>query len=544
MKNIAKVSVILLITLLSFNSISQQLYPRWESCFGGTEWDEGRGILYSNNSYWIVAGTNSDDGNISYNHGTYDIWFFNIDTLGNLIKEKTFGGSYADGNYMDVKKLNDTAFYIAAFSQSIDGDISYNPWPGPDGNLWILQVSNKGEILWETMAGGTGTDELCDFIVTDDGGVLALSSSTSHDGDVSDHHGSWDLWMIKINSTGQKQWNLSLGGTGFEGGGSVKQTSDGGYIVAGYTDGAGGGNYDTTCNHHNPGSGHPDAWIVKIDSARNIQWQQCYGGTYPDACSNIIELDDGYLVLGHTMSNDGDVSGLHSPPGPNSDYGGDIWVFKIDFQGSLLWQKCLGGKYNDFARNIFPTSDGGFMIVGTTRSKDGDVVGNHDLKEGWFGDIWFAKIDSTGDLLWQYCYGGPLEETLYRGVVQKSDWDYVVTLGTFTNEWQCHGETWPDVRVVELYDSTVGVRETPAGKFGVKIYPNPTRSLLNIELDGNNGTYNATVELLDISGRAVLKKTFNAPQIQLNTSGITGGFYLVKVQTGKGVVTRKVVISH
>jgi len=394
------------------------------------------------------------------------------------------------------------------------------------------------------MAGGSGTDELRDMIITNDGGILALAFTSSNDGDVTDHHGFYDLWMIKLDHTGQKQWAMSLGGTGLEGGGSVKQTADGGYIVAGYTDGSGGGNYDTACNHHYPGSGYPDAWIVKLDSARNIQWQQCYGGTYGDASSNIIELENGYLVLGHTMSNDGDVSGLHSPPGPNSDYGGDIWVFKIDKTGNLLWQKCLGGTYNDVARNIFPTSDGGFMIVGTTASKDGDVVGNHDLIAGWTGDIWFVKIDSTGNLLWQYCYGDIAQESLYRGVVQKSDWDYVVAIGTTSYDWQCYHSAYPDVRVVELYDSTVGVSEPPVGKIKVNIYPNPANSTLNIELPDNTVTNTASVEMLDISGRTVLKEYFTAPLLHLNTSGLHSGLYLVKVQTAKGVVTEKVVVRR
>ena len=518
------------------------LTPKWESCFGGTEWDEGTGIFKADNIYWVVGNTNSNNGDISFNHGNYDYWLLNVDKDGNMASEKTFGGTYAEEGNTDIKSLNDSVSYIIGSSNSIDGDISYNPWPG-DANLWILKVNNNGEILWETMAGGTGKDYLSDFIITDDGGVVALSSCTSHDGDISDHHGGWDLWMIKINSNGQKQWGFSLGGTGLEGGGSVKQTADGGHIVAGYTDGSGGGNYDTACNHHYPGSGFQDVWVVKLDSARNIEWQQCYGGYYDDVAFNIMEIDNGYIVLAYTMSDDGDVSGLHGPPGPNSDYGGDIWVFKIDLQGNLLWQKCLGGTYNDVARNIFPTGDGGFMIVGTTASKDGDVEGNHDILPGWAGDIWFAKIDSTGNLLWQYCYGDLGQEYLYRGVVQKSDWDYVVTLGTNSDDWQCYNSALPDVRVVELYDSTVGVNELPAGKTAVNIYPNPANSTLNIELPGNTFTNTATAELLDMSGSAVLRENFTAPVLHLNTAGLNSGLYLVRVQTATGVFTEKVVIK-
>jgi len=185
------------------------------------------------------------------------------------------------------------------------------------------------------MAGGSRTDELRDMKVTTDGGILLLAFTSSYDGDVTGYHGGYDLWLTKIASTGQKQWSKCLGGIGLKTGGSIIQTSDGGYMVVGDTDGRGGGNYDSTCNHHNPGSGWVDAWVVKLDSVGNIEWQQCYGGTYHDFGDNVIDLTDGYVILGSTMSNDGDVSGLHDPPG-NSDNSGDIWVFKIDKTGNTV----------------------------------------------------------------------------------------------------------------------------------------------------------------------------------------------------------------
>ncbi len=445
----------LLFIFLMLNGFAQGFSPKWETCLGGTGWDEATGMIKVDSIYWVIAETNSTDGDISFNHGTFDLWLLKIDNNGSLISEKTFGGSYADGGFSDIKKLNDSVFYIVTTSSSIDGDIGKNPWPGPSDNLWILQVNNKGDILWETMTGGSGTEELRDITVTSDGGLIVLGLTTSHDGDVTDHHGGYDLWMIKLNSAGQKLWDMSLGGIGLESGGSIIQTSDGGYMVVGTTDGYGGGNYDSSCNHHYPGSGFIDAWVVKLDSARNIQWQQCYGGTYSDGVYNIIELSNGYIVLGYTMSNDGDVSGYHSYPGPNSKYGGDIWVFKIDKTGNLLWQKCLGGTYDDFARNIFPTTDGGYMIVGSTDSNDGDVEGFHGEVPGYsLHDIWFVKIDSSGNPVWQYCYGGEYDEMIYRGVWQKSDRDYVLAIGTETNDWRCYieGSQGPDVRIVELKD--------------------------------------------------------------------------------------------
>lgn len=526
--------------LLTTGVTAQMLAPKWESCFGGTDWDEGMGMILSDSTYWIVANSNSNDGDISYNHGYYDIWFLNVDEDGNFISEKTFGGSFGDIPN-NIRILNDSVFYIFASTISVDGDISHNPYPDSWGSFWILQINKQGDIIWEKIAGGNGYEMTRDMTITNDGGIIAFGITTSLDGDITDHHGSWDLWMIKLDQTGQKQWDLSLGGTGLEGGGSVKQTSDGGYIVAGYTDGSGGGNYDTACNHHNPGSGFQDVWIVKLDSARNIEWQQCYGGYYDDVAFNVIALNDGYIVLAYTMSNDGDVSGYHSIPGPNSDYGGDIWVFKIDFQGNLIWQKCLGGTYNDVARNIFPTSDGGFMIVGTTKSKDGDVEGNHDLIAGWTGDIWFVKIDSTGNLLWQYCYGDIAQESLYRGVVQKSDWDYVITIGTTSSDWQCYNSAYPDVRVVELYDSTVGINETVEHTIGVKVYPNPATKLINFEYRFPGKMRSGTIRIRNTNGQLVHSIILTAAEGSktVNVGNWKNGIYFYSITNGTKIKSGK-----
>jgi len=462
-----------------------------------------------------------------------------------LITEKTLGGSDFEGAFTKILKLNDTVFYIASGTNSSDGDITYNPWPN-FGNYWLLQINNKGDILWNRVCGGSNNEQPRDAVVTNDGGVLALGITESEDGDITDFHGFTDLWLIKLDGSGQKQWTLSLGGRGLEEGGSVIQTTDGGYMVVGATTGDGGGNFDTTVNFHGPWHSFIDVWVVKLDSAGNIQWQQCYGGTYDDFGANVLELSDGYVILGSTMSNDGDVSGLHSPPGPNGPHGGDIWVFKIDKTGKLLWQKCLGGAYWDSARNIFTTSDGGVMIVGSTASNDGDVSGNNNFGTGYgIHDVWFAKIDSLGNLLWQYCYGGRDDEMMYRGVIQKSDWDYVLAIGTTTYNWRCYsdGNPWPDVRIAELYDSTVGVKEThPETGTLVRVYPNPAKETINVKFTNKDLLMNSLISIFDINGKLLLTVKPKSLTTTIKTDKLKSGLYFMKIRSKYGIVTKKIII--
>jgi hypothetical protein len=536
-----------LILILPFLLIINQLHPQimvasWESCFGGTEWEQGNSVIKNSTGYLILGSAGSSDGDVQGHHGLSDSWLLQVDTVGNLLWSRCYGGT--KGEYgEEILEAGNNQYYLTGLGGSENGDISFDPYPN-SMDYWIVKIDSVGDIIWDKILGGNKIDWTRNAIVTNDGGVLTLGISTSDDGDISTPNGSWDLWMVKIDSSGEKQWDFSLGGEGHEEGGSVIQTSDGGYLITGDTDGKGGGNFDTTCNFHGiPGGGFVDAWVIKLDSLRNIEWQQCYGGTFHDASVSVLEVNDGYIVLGYTMSNNGDVSGLHGPPG-NNDYGGDIWVFKIDKMGNLLWQNCLGGLYNDFARNIYPTTDGGYMIAGKTQSDDGDVGGFNGYQSGGYDDVWFAKIDSLGMLTWQYCYGGLGTEYIYRGVYQKSDYNYVITIGTETDEWQCNINTGnPDLRVVELYDTTVGVDEKVSNTSDVEIYPNPTNSILNIELPKKFSFSNATLEILNIDGKTLLHKKLTSVFLQIDVAELNNGLYFVKIQNNEKLITKKVIIQ-
>ncbi len=191
------------------------------------------------------------------------------------------------------------------------------------------------------------------------------------------------------------QWDRCLGGYKEDLGSDVINTSDGGYITAGSSNSA---NVDVINVH-----GERDAWIVKFSAQSQIEWRFKYGGSYNDSATAIRELPGGgYIVLGYTISNNGNVTG---PLG-----GGDIWLFKLDMNGVLLWQKCLGGSSADFPGSL-ELDNNGFIISGQTYSNNGLVSGNHGG-----GDIWIASLDANANIRWQKCYGGSGEES--RGSVK------------------------------------------------------------------------------------------------------------------------------
>ena len=529
--------------LISQTSFAQYMEPKWELCLGGSEWEVTGGVVGMDSTYWVVVHTNSDDGDIPDNHGGYDLWLIHIDNTGSLLDHRTLGGSKGEGGGTDIVKSDDSFFYICTDAQSSDGDVGNNPW---GGGYWIIKMDNTGEIIWENVYGGSGVENIQNICATNDGGIVAVGISTSDDGDISNHIGGWDIWMVKIDRDGNLEWDKSLGGLGNEYNSSIIQTSDNGYLMAGVNNGQGGGNYDTVCNYHGEegvGGGWHDYWVVKMDSIGNIEWQECYGGTYHDTPSDIVETHNGYIIVGTTLSNDGDVYGFNGVPG-NQEYGADIWVIKIDKQGNLIWQNSLGGLHWESSKNIFTTSDGGFMIVGRTASDDGDVEGYHGIDTGIYDDIWFAKLDSLGNLTWQYCYGGGGKDALYRSAWQKSDWNYVICLETETDEWQCASQIYPDLRIVELSDTIVGITEIKRQAPGIKVFPNPASNKTTFENRLSNTNSIINVKLYNTNGVLVDKWQMTGNNYEYNCSQLKPGVYIYSVLVGNKLQTGKFVIAR
>ncbi|HPU47245.1 MAG TPA: hypothetical protein PLQ91_06455 [Bacteroidales bacterium] len=288
------------------------------------------------------------------------------------------------------------------------------------------------------------------------------------------------------------EWQKCLGGTSWDYAKSIQQTSGGGFIVAGYTSSNDG---DVSGNH-----GGGDYWVVKLDSSGTIQWQKCLGGTDNDEAKSIQQTSDGgYIVAGETWSNDGDVSGNHGYY--------DYWVVKLNSSGDILWQKCLGGTNVDQAFSIQQTSDGGFIVAGGTFSNDGDVSGNHGIV-----DSWIVKLNSSGDIIWQKCFGGTDDDVAFS-IQQTSDGGFIVAGGTFSNDGDVSGnhgivDSWivklnssGDIIWQKCFGGTdddvaTSIQQTSDGGFIVAGYTSSNDG----DVSGNHGGGDYWVVKLDSSG--------------------------------------------
>ena len=482
--------------------------------------------------------------------------------------QKCLGGTGFD-YAQSIHSTPNGGYIMVGSTTSTDGDVTGNHGYN---DAWVVKLSSTGSMQWQKTLGGTDNDEAYSIQPTPDGGYIVAGATYSTNGDFTGNHGSYDAWVVKLSSTGSLQWQKVLGGTNNDAAKSIQPTPDGGYIVAGSTDSTNG---DVTGNH-----GNQDAWVVKISSSGDLQWQKCLGGTINEWANSIqITPDGGYIMAGYTYSIDGDVTGNHGrddawvvklsntgslqwqnclggtsddqasiiQPSPDGGYiltgqtvsnngdvignhgGDDAWVVKLNSMGSLQWQKCLGGGSSDWAYNIQPTPDGSYIIAGSANSNDADVTGNHGV---W--DAWVVKMSNTGNLQWQKCLGGTSNEQ-FLSVQVTPDEGYI--LAGYTNSANGditgnHGQT--DVWVVKLGPE---LSTTGFVKEAVVVYPNPAKTQLTLQ--NNHQTPFEKIVITDLMGKIVLTQT--APTSQVNVEPLASGMYILEATTGEEKLVSKFV---
>ena len=234
---------------------------QWQKCLGGTNNDYAYSIQQTSDGGYIVAGnTFSNNGDVNNNHGSYDCWVVKLSATGSMEWQKCLGGSNAD-YATSIQQTSDGGYIVAGSTDSNNGDVSSNHGVAPD--CWIVKLNNNGSIQWQKCLGGNNEDRSTFVQQTSDGGYIVAGYTTSNNGDVSGYHGASDFWIIKLDAVGSMQWQKSLGGSEFERAISIQQTADGGYVVAGETR---SNNGDVNNNH-----GSYDCWIVKLSATESME---------------------------------------------------------------------------------------------------------------------------------------------------------------------------------------------------------------------------------------------------------------------------------
>ena len=491
-------------TLLSVSFAIAQPTIEWQKSLGGLGNDNSYSIQQTNDGGYIVSGvSDSNDGDVSGNHGNTDFWVMKLTSIGTIEWQKSLGGT-SDEDANSIQQTNDGGYIVVGGSESNDGDVSGNHG---SQDIWVVKLNITGAIEWQKSLGGTESESAFSIQQTNEGGYIVLGVSFSNDGDVSGNHGNGDYWAVKLSSIGTIEWQKSLGGTGQDVAFSIQQTTDGGYIVAG---GSGSNDGDVTGNH----GASNDYWVLKLSSIGTIEWQKSLGGTGQDFAFSIQQTTDaGYIVAGLSNSNDGDVSGNH---GASLDY----WVVKISSLGAIEWQKSLGGSNSDQARSIQQTNDGGYIVTGESDSNDGDVSGNHGSQ-----DIWVVKLNITGAIEWQKSLGGTESENVFT-IQQTNDGGFIVAGGSSSNDGDVsgnHGDV--DCWLVKLASSQQSIENFQPDLFSV--FPNPAQNTIHVKTD--NKLIGKPYVIYDNTARVVLSGKLNAENTIIELSSLSGGSYLFSV---------------
>jgi predicted secreted protein len=303
----------------------------WDKTFGGSFEDEAYSLIQTTDGGYAIVGETQ-----AWKHDCGDVWLLKLDSQGNLLWDKTYGGSGFDGA-RSLIQTKEGGYAVAGYIQSKGaGRIDF----------WLLKLDSRGNLLWDKTFGGSEDDCARSLIQTKDGGYAVAGYTKSYGA------GGRDVWLLKLDSRGNRLWDRTCGGSGLDQAHSLIQTKDGGYAVAGV--------------NSSKGAAGSDVWLIKLDNQGNKVWDKTYGGSKGDVAYSLIQTTDGgYTVAGYTYS--------------KGAGGGDFWLLKLDSRGNRLWDKTYGGSKGDVAYSLIQTAG--------------------DKKRGANNqDVWVIKLDEQGDL--------------------------------------------------------------------------------------------------------------------------------------------------
>jgi parallel beta-helix repeat protein len=285
---------------------------------------------------------------------------------------RTFGGADHADLAVSVQQTTDGGYVLAGYTGS---------YGAGDGDVWLVKTDSQGNKVWDRTFGGADDDWGNSVQQTADGGYILAGYTESYGA------GLCDAWLVKIDSSGNKKWDKTFGGYDIDAAFTVQQTTDGGYILSGLT--------------RSYGAGGSDAWLVKIDSHGNKDWDRTFGGADVDWAYSVKQTaDGGYISAGGMCS-----YGAGTP---------DFWLVKIDSNGNKIWDRTFGGAGWDCAYSVQQTSDGGYILAGDTGSYGAGK-----------NDFWLVKIDSHGNKEWDRTFGGSNDDHAHS-IQQTSDGGYVL----------------------------------------------------------------------------------------------------------------------
>ncbi len=495
---------------------------QWQNTIGGNGREEFTTLQQTSDGGYILGGwsLSSTSGDKTENNiGEADFWMVKLNATGAIQWQNTIGGNSND--YLtSLQQTSDGGYILGGYSDSnISGDKTENRIGGHD--YWVVKLGATGTIEWQNTIGGNSNDYLTSLQQTSDGGyILGGYSDSNISGDKTENSlGLDDYWVIKLDDAGVIEWQNTIGGDSNDHLTSLQQTSDGGYILGGYS----ASNISGDKTENSWGGLDGDYWVVKLNATGNIQWQNTIGGDLDDYLTSFQQTaDGGYILGGYSQSN---ISGDKTE---NSLGLFDYWAVKLNASGTLQWQNTIGGNSYEELRSIKQTTDEGYVLGGLSHS---NISGDKTENSFGFGDYWVVKLNTTGAIQWQNTIGGTSAEGIFD-LQQTADGGYILGGHSFSDisgDKTENSNGYSDYWVIKLSPETVPTTAVPTMLPGVTIYPNPTTDAVFVQTDKET-----TLCLRNAIGQSLLTQTLHSNG-KIDLSPFPNGIYfLMEMETGIG----------
>jgi hypothetical protein len=341
----------------------------WTRTYGGSLMDQGFFVQQTTDGGYVLVGMTQ-----SFGGGGTDVYMVKTDVTGDTLWTRAYGDTLGEHGRC-VQQTADGGYVVAGMTQSFGA--------GSD-DFYLLKTDADGDTLWTRTYGGSESDIGYSVRQTSDGGYIMTGNTYSSGA------GHSDVYLVKTDADGDTLWTRTYGGSEWDDARSIQQTSDSGYVVAGFTNSFGAGSYDI--------------WLLKTDTNGDTLWSGVYGGSGEDQGYSVQQTTDGgYIIAGYTYS-----FGAGSA---------DVYLVKTDADGAAVWTRTYGGSSIDKGYSVEHTSDGGYIVAGSFASFGG----------GRYPDLYVVKTDENGDSLWTRRYGSSFPVDDGECVQQTTDGGYIVT---------------------------------------------------------------------------------------------------------------------
>ncbi len=339
---------------------------------------------------------------------------------GTLAWVETFGGSGID-QATAVVTTEDGAYMVVGSTYSNDGHFA-GLKSTTDADYFLMRVRPDGGVDWTKVYGGDDDELATGITKTSDGGYVLVGYSRSDNCFTGSNGGFHDYYILKVDTQGNEIWCQNFGYPGSDQAQNIIETREGDLMVTGFFDvSASGGQGNDDRENSGTLHGVGEYWGIKLDADGQFFWKRYFGGSNNDRSYNVMQTNDGgFVLIGSSESDDFDIT--------DSKGSYDYWAVKLSAEGDLEWTRSFGGSEIDIAYDIATTLDGNFLIVGDARSNDQDVSTN-------FGnaDIWLVAIDPQGNLIWEKSLGGSMFDSA-KDLLPMNDNLYCVTGSSRSND--------------------------------------------------------------------------------------------------------------